>query len=80
MNDMKIKLKQYILIILVFILISISSCKNKNDCTENLPNIILFFTDDQGYADLSSYGAEGFDTPHLDQLASEGIKFTNSFG
>jgi len=79
MNDMKIKLKQYILIILVFILISISSCKNKNDCTENLPNIILFFTDDQGYADLSSYGAEGFDTPHLDQLASEGIKFTNFY-
>ncbi len=76
---MKIKFRLYLLTMLVFILISISSCKNKNDNSESPPNIIIFFTDDQGYADLGSYGAEGFDTPHLDQLASEGIKFTNFY-
>ena len=40
------------------------------------PNIIIILTDDQGYADLGSYGAVGFDTPNIDQLADEGLKFT----
>jgi arylsulfatase A len=74
---MRIKLSPGILILLLVMLISISSCKNNN--TENLPNIIIFFTDDQGYADIGCYGAEGFETPHLDQLASEGIRFTNFY-
>ncbi|MDT0552673.1 sulfatase family protein [Urechidicola vernalis] len=43
------------------------------------PNILIFFTDDQGYADVGVYGAEGFETPHLDDLASEGLKFTNFY-
>jgi len=41
------------------------------------PNIVLIFTDDQGYADVGSFGAKGFTTPNLDQLATEGRKFTN---
>ncbi|MDH5413194.1 MAG: sulfatase-like hydrolase/transferase, partial [Flavobacteriaceae bacterium] len=41
--------------------------------------ILFFFTDDQGYADLGCYGAEGFKTPNLDNLANEGIKFTNFY-
>lgn len=43
------------------------------------PNILIFFTDDQGYADVSSFGAKGFETPNLDGLAKEGIKFTNFY-
>ena len=73
---MKIKLKSFFLTVGVFILFSVSACKNKNEST---PNIIIFFTDDQGYADLGCYGAEGFETPHLDELASNGIKFTNFY-
>jgi len=41
--------------------------------SNRLPNIVLIFTDDLGYADLGTYGAEGFTTPRLDQLASQGI-------
>ncbi|RJP18381.1 MAG: arylsulfatase [Candidatus Omnitrophota bacterium] len=41
------------------------------------PNIVLIFTDDQGYADLGLYGARGFTTPHLDQMGREGIRFTD---
>jgi arylsulfatase A-like enzyme len=59
------------------------SCKNKTTVeqtqdSEN-PNILIFFTDDQGYADVGCYGAEGFETPHLDKLATDGIKFTNFY-
>lgn len=41
------------------------------------PNVVLVFTDDQGYADVGVYGARGFATPHLDRLAREGIRFTD---
>lgn len=43
------------------------------------PNIILIMTDDQGYGDLSCMGATDFVTPHLDQLASEGARFTSMY-
>lgn len=64
----------------VFILLMLfSACEQEVSTTQNPPNIIVFFTDDQGYADLGVYGAEGFETPHLDQLAAEGIRFTNFY-
>jgi arylsulfatase A len=44
---------------------------------ERLPNIVIIFTDDQGYADVGVFGAQGFKTPCLDRLASEGRIFRN---
>jgi arylsulfatase A-like enzyme len=41
------------------------------------PNIVLIFTDDQGYGDLGCYGATGFTTPNIDKLARGGIRFTD---
>lgn len=44
------------------------------------PNIIVIFTDDQGYADLSCMGIEkDVTTPHIDRLASEGVRFTDGY-
>lgn len=43
------------------------------------PNILIIFTDDQGYADLGCYGSEVHRTPRMDQLASEGLRFTNFY-
>ena len=42
-------------------------------------NIVLIFTDDQGYGDVGCFGATGFTTPNLDQMASEGMRFTNFY-
>lgn len=42
-----------------------------------LPNIVIIFTDDQGYADVGVFGAKDFKTPNLDRLAKEGCKFSN---
>src|SRR5439155_14654161 len=45
--------------------------------TGGKPNIVIIFTDDQGYADVGCFGAKGFTTPNLDRLAREGRRFTN---
>ena len=44
---------------------------------ERLPNIVIIFTDDQGYSDLGCYGAQGFSTPNIDRMAAEGMRFTD---
>lgn len=44
-----------------------------------LPNIVIIFTDDQGYADVGCFGASGFKTPNLDRMAQEGRKFTSFY-
>lgn len=42
------------------------------------PNVVLIFADDLGYGDLGCYGATKVQTPHIDQLAAEGRKFTDA--
>ena len=43
------------------------------------PNIVIVFTDDQGWGDLSCNGSEDIPTPHIDRLATEGIRFTDFY-
>jgi arylsulfatase A-like enzyme len=41
------------------------------------PNVVLIFCDDMGYADVGCYGAKNIETPNLDHLAREGVRFTD---
>ena len=43
------------------------------------PNIVYIFADDLGYGDLSCYGAKDINTPNIDQIAKQGIKFTEFY-
>ena len=43
------------------------------------PNIIFILADDLGYGDLSCYGQTHFQTPNIDRLAAEGMKFTDHY-
>lgn len=43
------------------------------------PNVIIIMADDLGYGDLSCYGATGFETPNIDRLAREGLRFTDGY-
>ncbi len=43
------------------------------------PNLILILADDLGWGDLGSYGARGVETPHLDRMAAEGVRFTDFY-
>lgn len=46
---------------------------------DRLPNVIYVLADDLGYGDLSSYGQTKFDTPNIDRLAREGMRFTQHY-
>jgi arylsulfatase A len=46
---------------------------------ERLPNFVIIFTDDQGYADLSCFGGQHVNTPNIDQMAAEGMKLTSFY-
>ena len=46
---------------------------------ERTPNIVIMFTDDQGYGDLSCFGSKDIPTPHIDKLATEGVRFTDFY-
>jgi N-acetylgalactosamine-6-sulfatase len=43
------------------------------------PNFIVIFADDLGYGDLASYGHPTIQTPHLDRMAAEGVRFTEFY-
>lgn len=43
------------------------------------PNIIIFLADDLGWTGLRSFGSDFYDTPNLDRLAAEGMKFTDAY-
>jgi arylsulfatase len=43
------------------------------------PNVVIVFTDDQGWGDLSCFGSTDIPTPNIDRLAEEGMRFTNFY-
>ena len=52
-------------------------CAASEECS--LPNIIIIYADDLGYGDLSCYNSKaGYKTPRLDQMAAEGVRFTDA--
>jgi len=52
---------------------------NAAERTSTAPNVVIIFIDDQGYGDLSCYGSERADTPRIDSLAADGMKFTSFY-
>ncbi|MCA9066493.1 MAG: sulfatase-like hydrolase/transferase, partial [Planctomycetaceae bacterium] len=53
--------------------------QNVADNTSPRPNIVVILADDLGYGDLGCYGDAALKTPHIDQLASEGLRLTSCY-
>jgi arylsulfatase A-like enzyme len=67
-------IKQYLILFSLFILLFFPSCSKE----AAQPNILLIMVDDMGYSDIGCYGSE-ISTPNLDQLANEGLRFTQFY-
>jgi len=76
-------MKTYIIVLLglIFGVINFSNINKrvKSYYTTQQPNIIYILADDLGYGDLSCYGQTHFQTPNIDKLAKNGIKFTQHY-
>lgn len=46
---------------------------------QNKPNVVFILVDDLGWSDLGCQGSKYYETPHIDQLAAEGMRFTNAY-
>ena len=65
---------------LLFLLISCKSEVKNNTIMENpKPNIVIIYADDLGFGDVSSYGSTELQTPNIDRIANEGIRFSNGY-
>ncbi len=70
-------------LIFISIIVMLYSCQsglnNEKTIAHSKPNIIFILADDLGYGDLGCYGQELIETPNIDLLAEEGIKFTQHY-
>ena len=65
---------------LPLIALALCACATQEiDTSGPRPNIVIVYTDDQGWQDVGVYGAVDFSTPNIDRLASEGIRFTDFY-
>ncbi len=71
-------MKKYFILCVATFLISCNP-KEEDNAVSQKPNIVLIFMDDLGYGDLGVYGATGFETPNIDKLSFEGMRFTNFY-
>lgn len=72
------------MVLLLGLGLSLSGCLDPTgpaDASESgtRPNIVLIYADDVGYGDVGAYGARRIQTPNLDQLAQEGVRFTDAY-
>lgn len=65
--------------LLLLLAVGAVSARSASAAPGTPPNIVLILTDDQGWGDLGCQGAQGFKTPNLDRLASEGTRFTSFY-
>ncbi len=74
------QLKQILTIAFVILIaISITSCKEKGrSTTQQRPNILFIMSDDHAYQAISAYSNKLTETPNIDRIADEGMKFTNA--
>ena len=66
-----------LLVLLTAVVLTAAASVAQN--AQKRPNILLIVADDLGYGDLGAYGQKGIQTPVLDQLAAEGLRFPDHY-
>jgi arylsulfatase len=67
------------IIVLLLIILILLGCNAPTEKLKQPPNIIYFLADDLGYGDVGVYGQEKIQTPNIDALAENGMRFTQHY-
>ncbi len=62
----------------MFLFVSLGAQDASSNNQAKLPNVVIIYGDDVGYADVGCYGAKKIPTPNVDRLASLGLRFTDA--
>ncbi|MBU6174247.1 MAG: sulfatase-like hydrolase/transferase, partial [Planctomycetes bacterium] len=65
--------------VLVFVLIALPVYARATESGKASPNVILFLVDDMGWMDSTPYGSQYYDTPNMQRLAKQGMRFTQAY-
>lgn len=81
--DLNINFKVKELALFALGLSTVAGCKNTGQNQEKAdsedPNILFVMVDDMGYSDIGVYGQDAYDTPNLDEMAAQGMRFTQAY-
>ncbi len=85
-RSMRTRLRRLFSALALLAIATVGTClapgaENRGVCAErsDLPNVIVIYIDDMGYADIGPFGAQGYSTPNLDRMAREGRRFTDFY-
>lgn len=65
--------------VIVWLMLSVAAIAPGVILAQERPNVIFILADDMGYGDLACYGRDDISTPNLDQLARDGVRFTQHY-
>jgi arylsulfatase len=69
-------MKNYFLLLLLFLS---ASAFGQKKISQQRPNVLIIFMDDMGYGDPDCYAGIGYNTPNIDRLAAQGMRYTNFY-
>ncbi len=75
-------LKSQIVLTTLFLFLLLAACNisnKENNKTDQKPNVVIILADDLGYGDLSCYGSQSIETPNIDAVATEGMRFSRFY-
>ncbi len=88
MKNLIKNINQFVVLLIVLVLAACNPSKKKsnedavtieNETSNRHPNVLLIYMDDLGYGDVSAYGVGTLETPNIDRIAKNGIRFTNGY-
>lgn len=75
----RVKIKTSLFFVYVLASVALATHPANAQQKASKPNIVIIYTDDVGYGDIGCYGATKVQTPNIDRIASEGVRFTRAY-
>lgn len=68
-----------VLVLTIGLLLGATACTSESPSPDDRPNVVFILIDDLGWADTEIYGSDFYETPHINDLAADGMRFTQAY-